>query len=114
MLKRLARRKDLKYPPHRYPDSQLPGNERKNYLVIGKGLQIQGGKDPLSAIPISEGFLMSYVKAKPGNGPRLTPGAGQEEGLLLTIQAGDAPAAEWMDADSWIKPEGAHTAGTAN
>jgi quercetin dioxygenase-like cupin family protein len=152
MLTRLARRKDLKFPADRYPDSNMPGNERRNYLVIGKGLQIRGGKDPMSAIPISEGFLMSYVECKPGNGPRLhahdtnetfvavrgswrviwglneeehvdleeldvyscaagvprrfinlTPGEGRTEGVLLTVQAGDAPAAEWMDADDWVK-----------
>ena len=153
MLKRVARRKELKYPVDRYPDSLLPGNERKNYLIIGKGLQIEGGKDPMSAIPIEEGFLMSYVEAKPGNGPKLhvhdtnetfiairgtwrvlwgmneeehvdldeldvcscppgvprrfinlTPGAGSTEGLLMTIQAGDRPGAEWVDSKSWIKP----------
>ncbi len=152
MLKRLARYKDLECPPDRYPDSQLPGHERKNYLLIGKGLKVQGGKDPMSAIPIEEGFLMSYVECKPGNGPRLhahdtnetfvavrgtwrviwganeedhidlgeldvyscapgvprrfinlSPGEGRSEGLLLTVQAGNAPAAEWMDPDSWIK-----------
>jgi len=152
MLKRVARYKNLVAPVDRYPDSQLPGNERKNFLLIGKGLQIRGGKDPLSAVPISEGFLMSYVECKPGNGPRLhthdtnetfvavrgtwriiwglqeeehvdleeldlytcapgvprrfinlTPGEGRTEGLLLTVQAGDAPGAEWMDADQWVK-----------
>jgi len=71
MDKRVARFKDLKYPPDRYPDSLLPGHERKNYLVIGQGLIVEGGKDPLSAIPIHEGFQMSYIEAKPGNGPKL-------------------------------------------
>jgi quercetin dioxygenase-like cupin family protein len=71
MLKRVARYKKLKYPPDRYPDSQLPGHERRNYLVVGRGLVVEGGKDPLSAIPIDEGFQMSYVTAEPGNGPML-------------------------------------------
>jgi mannose-6-phosphate isomerase-like protein (cupin superfamily) len=71
MDKRVARFKDLKYPPDRYPDSLLPGHERRNYLVIGQGLIVEGGKDPLSAIPIHEGFQMSYIEAKPGNGPKL-------------------------------------------
>ena len=71
MQKRVARFKTLEYPPDRYPDSQLPGHERKNFLVIGHGLIVEGGKDPLSAIPIDEGFQMSYVEAKPGNGPML-------------------------------------------
>ncbi len=151
MLKRLARRKNLKYPPDRYPDSLLPGHERKNFLVIGRGLQIEGGKDPMSAIPIDEGFLMSYVEAKPGNGPKLhihdtnesfiavrgtwrviwgmneeehvdleeldvfstppgvprrfinlTTPAGSDVGLLITIQAGNQPGAEWVDSKSWI------------
>ena len=146
MLKRLARRKDLKYPPDRYPDSRLPGHERKNFLIIGGGLQIEGGKDPMSAIPVEEGFLMSYIEAKPGNGPKLhvhdsnetfvalkgtwrviwgvneeehvdlgeldvfstppgvpirfvnqTPGQGSDVGLLMSIQAGNRPAAEWID-----------------
>lgn len=71
MLTRLARFKTLKYPPDRYPDSQLPGHERRNYLVVGRGLIVDGGKDPMSAIPIDEGFQMSYVTAEPGNGPML-------------------------------------------
>jgi mannose-6-phosphate isomerase-like protein (cupin superfamily) len=71
MLKRVARYGTLKYPPDRYPDSLLPGHERKNYLVVGTGLVVDGGKEPMSAIPIEEGFQMSYVEAKPGNGPKL-------------------------------------------
>ena len=71
MQKRVARFKQLKYPPDRYPDSQLPGHERRNYLVVGKGLVVEGGNDPMSAIPIDEGFQMSYVTAEPGNGPML-------------------------------------------
>ena len=71
MQKRVARFKNLKYPPDRYPDSQLPGHERRNYLVVGRGLIVDGGKDPMSAIPIDEGFQMSYVTAEPGNGPML-------------------------------------------
>ena len=43
MDKRVARFKDLKYPPDRYPDSLLPGHERRNYLVIGQGLIVEGG-----------------------------------------------------------------------
>lgn len=71
MDKRVARFGKLKAPPDRYPDSQLPGHERKNFLVIGHGLLVAGGNDPMSAIPIDEGFQMSYVEAKPGNGPKL-------------------------------------------
>ena len=71
MQKRVARYKSLQYPPDRYPDSQLPGHVRRNYLIVGRGLQVEGGNDPLSAIPINEGFQMSYVEAEPGNGPIL-------------------------------------------
>jgi mannose-6-phosphate isomerase-like protein (cupin superfamily) len=71
MHQRVARFDELKYPPDRYPDSKLPGRERKNYLVVGKGLQVAGAKDPMSAIPISEGFQLSYAKVRPGNGPQL-------------------------------------------
>lgn len=71
MKKRVARYKSLAYPPDRYPDSQLPGHVRKNYLIVGRGLVVDDGKDPLSAIPIDEGFQMSYVEAEPGNGPML-------------------------------------------
>lgn len=71
MNKRVARFDALKYPPDRYPDSLLPGHERRNYLVVGSGLVVDGGKEPMSAIPIEEGFQLSYVKAKPGNGPKL-------------------------------------------
>ena len=71
MKKRVARYKSLTYPPDRYPDSQLPGHVRKNYLIVGRGLVVDDGKDPLSAIPIDEGFQMSYVEAEPGNGPML-------------------------------------------
>lgn len=71
MKKRVARYKSLTYPADRYPDSQLPGHVRKNYLIVGRGLVVDDGKDPLSAIPIDEGFQMSYVEAEPGNGPML-------------------------------------------
>lgn len=71
MNKRVARYKLLTYPPDRYPDSQLPGHVRKNFLIVGRGLVVDGGNDPLSAIPIEEGFQMSYVEAEPGNGPML-------------------------------------------
>jgi mannose-6-phosphate isomerase-like protein (cupin superfamily) len=71
MQSRVARFKNLRYPPDRYPDSQLPGHVRRNYLVIGRGLVVEGGKDPMSAIDIDEGFQMSYVEAEPGNGPML-------------------------------------------
>lgn len=71
MQSRVARFKKLRYPPDRYPDSQLPGHVRRNYLVIGRGLVVEGGKDPMSAIAIDEGFQMSYVEAEPGNGPKL-------------------------------------------
>lgn len=71
MLTRVARYKTLRYPADRYPDSQLPGHVRRNYLVVGKGLVVEGGNDPMSAIPIDEGFQMSYVTAEPGNGPML-------------------------------------------
>lgn len=149
MIKRVARYKDLEFPPDRYPDSRIPGHERKNFLVIGTGLVVEGGKDPMSAIPISEGFTLSYVEARPGNGPilhnhdtnetfvaihgtwrviwgldeehsldlderdvcavppyvprrfiNLTAGEGREEGLLLAIQAGDQPKAEWIQRDA--------------
>jgi hypothetical protein len=71
MQKRVARFDQLKYPPDRYPDSKLPGHERRNYLVVGTGLLIEGGKDPMSAIPIPEGLQLSYGKMRPGNGPKL-------------------------------------------
>lgn len=71
MAPRVARFDKLKYPPNRYHDSQLPGNARKNYLVVGTGLIAEGSTDPMSAIPVSEGFQMSYIKAVPGNGPML-------------------------------------------
>ncbi len=71
MAERVARFHQLRYPPDRYPDSLLPGHVRKNYLVVGTGVQIEGGKDPMSAIPVAEGFQLSYVEAAPGNGPRL-------------------------------------------
>lgn len=149
MLKRVARYDSLTFPADRYPDSQLPGHERKNILIVGTGLVVDGGKDPMSAIPINEGFTMSYVEAKPGNGPILhnhdtnetfiaihgtwrviwgvdqensldldpldvcsvppyvprrfinvTTGEGRDEGLLIAIQAGDTPKAEWITKDA--------------
>jgi uncharacterized RmlC-like cupin family protein len=71
MQKRVARFSELKCPPNRYPDSLLPGHERKNYLVVGKGLQMEGASDPMSAIPIAEGFQLAYATMRPGNGPKL-------------------------------------------
>ena len=71
MEKRVARFRELKYPPDRYPDAHLPGHQRKNYLVVGKGLQVKGAKDPMSAIPVAEGFHLAYASMQPGNGPKL-------------------------------------------
>lgn len=71
MLKRVARFAELSCPPNRYADSHLPGRERKNYLVVGKGLQAKGAQDPMSAIPVAEGFQLAYATMKPGNGPIL-------------------------------------------
>ena len=147
MQKRVARYKSLKFPPDRYPDSQLPGHVRKNYLIVGRGLVVDDGNDPLSAIPIDEGFQMSYVEAPPGNGPILhnhdsnetfvairgrwrviwgrreehhvdldpldvcsvpafvprrfinLEGADGKEGLLLTIQPGNAPNVEFLNPE---------------
>lgn len=145
MKTRVARFAELKYPPDRYPDSKLPGHERKNYLVVGKGLRIKDAKDPLSAIPVSEGFHLAYATMRPGNGPKLhnhdtnetfiaikgtwrvtwglandrsvelapldvcsvpafvprtfvclSAEAGEEEGLIMAIVAGDAPRSEFM------------------
>jgi mannose-6-phosphate isomerase-like protein (cupin superfamily) len=146
MAKRVARYQNLVHPPERYPDSLLPGHERRNFLVIGTGLVVDGAKDPLSAIPISEGFTLSYVEAKPGNGPKLhnhdtnetfvairgrwrviwgakadhhvdlepldvcsvppgvprrfinvSEGDPEAHGLLMTVQAGDQPRAEFLE-----------------
>jgi mannose-6-phosphate isomerase-like protein (cupin superfamily) len=147
MQKRVARYKSLRYPADRYPDSQLPGHIRKNFLVVGRGLVVDGGNDPMSAIPIDEGFQMSYVEAPPGNGPILhnhdsnetfvavrgrwrviwgrneehhvdldpldvcsvppfvprrfinLEGADGKEGLLLTIQPGNAPNVEFLNPE---------------
>ncbi len=71
MNMRVARFSELTYPPDRYPDSQLPGHERKNFLVVGTGLIAAGAKEPMSAIPVREGFQMSFIEARPGNGPKL-------------------------------------------
>ncbi len=71
MLQRVARFSELKCPPNRYPDSHLPGHERKNYLVVGKGLQMKDAAEPMSAIPIAEGFQLAYATMRPGNGPAL-------------------------------------------
>ncbi|MBL8384495.1 MAG: hypothetical protein JNM90_15555 [Burkholderiales bacterium] len=71
MQGRVARFGELRCPPDRYPDSHLPGHQRRNYLVVGKGLQVKGAKDPLSAIPVSEGFHLAYAAMRPGNGPML-------------------------------------------
>ena len=71
MLMRVARFKTLRYPPDRYPDSQLPGHERRNYLVVGRGLIVDGGKEPLSAIPHRRRVPDVLRHAEPGNGPIL-------------------------------------------
>jgi mannose-6-phosphate isomerase-like protein (cupin superfamily) len=145
MNQRVARFDKLQAPPDRYPDSQLPGHERRNYLVVGTGVVVDGGKDPLPAISLREGFQLSYVEARPGNGPKLhnhdtnetfialkgrwriiwgldeahfldlepldvcavppfvprrfinlTPADGSDFGLLMAVQPGDAPRAEFV------------------
>ncbi len=60
--------KTLTYLDDRYADSKLPGHERRNYAVIGPGLGVKDQKTPEPGLVIREGFNLSYVESKPGNG----------------------------------------------
>lgn len=71
MAKRVARFEELEFNPDRYTDSRRPGAERKIFNVVGPGLAMTGGGESLPAIEVAEGFNITYVAAKPGNGPSL-------------------------------------------
>ena len=71
VLSRLARFEDLQYNPDRYPDNGREGNDKKIFTVVGPGLEVNNAGDSMPAIPIEEGFNITYVKVKPGNGPSL-------------------------------------------
>lgn len=80
MMKRVARFADLKGSRGGLDDSELPECHRELINVIGfqppeddgsGTIQSPVGEDASAApaIPISEGFNMGFVKAKPGCGP---------------------------------------------
>ena len=71
VLSRLARFEDLQYNPDRDPDNGREGNDKKIFTVVGPGLEVNNAGDSMPAIPIEEGFNITYVKVKPGNGPSL-------------------------------------------
>lgn len=71
MNRRVARFEDLEYNPDRYSDSRKTGAERKVFNVVGAGLEMTGAGASLPAIEVAEGFNITYVLAKPGNGPSL-------------------------------------------
>lgn len=80
MMKRVALFKDLKGARTGLPDSHLPECDRELINVIGFQPPVDDGDADVvspvgsdnalaSAIPISEGFNMGFVKAEPGKGP---------------------------------------------
>ncbi|MFE5706521.1 cupin domain-containing protein [Rhodococcus koreensis] len=71
MSRRVARFADLSYNPDRYSDSRREGAQRKVFNVVGAGLEMTAGGESLPAIEVAEGFNITYVLAKPGNGPSL-------------------------------------------
>ncbi|MDF3313154.1 hypothetical protein P3H15_50505 [Rhodococcus sp. T2V] len=71
VLERIARFDELQYNPERYPDNGRDGNAKKIFTVLGPGLEVNNAGDSLPAIPIEEGFNITYVQVKPGNGPSL-------------------------------------------
>jgi mannose-6-phosphate isomerase-like protein (cupin superfamily) len=78
MLKRVARFKELKGSDKGLPDSHLPESHKTLYAVIGfeppekvneaTYSPVGDYASSMPAIPISEGFNLAYVRAKPGKG----------------------------------------------
>ena len=78
MLKRVARFKELKGSDKGLPDSHLPESHKTLYAVIGfeppekvneaTFSPVGDYASSIPAIPISEGFNLAYVRARPGKG----------------------------------------------
>lgn len=82
--KRIARFDKLKYNPNRYPDNKRDGNDKKIFTVVGPGLQLNNAGDAMPAIPVEEGFNMTFVKTKPGSGPALHVHDGNETFIAVS------------------------------
>ena len=69
MLKRVARYKDLKPNKQAFVDSLLPGHQRENFRIIGRGVS----EDPshMPSITGPHDFNVGGIKAAPGNGAAL-------------------------------------------
>ena len=69
MLSRVARFEDLKPSKQAYVDSLLPGNERENIRVLGRGVSDDPSMSP--AITGDFDFSIGLNKAGPGKGASL-------------------------------------------
>lgn len=66
---RIAHFHDLNFTNRGHLDTAIPGFERKLASVIGPGVMEDGSHDP--AIAADDGFHLTYVICKPGNGNAL-------------------------------------------
>ena len=64
MMKRVARRNELKASSTPFLDTVLPGHEREAFNVIGTGVTEDAELAP--AIPADGGFNVTYIRNKPG------------------------------------------------
>jgi uncharacterized RmlC-like cupin family protein len=66
---RIAHFKNLKFSSHGHLDTYIPGNERELVPVIGPGVLEDPSLRP--TIVATDGFNVTYVRCKPGNGNAL-------------------------------------------
>ncbi len=66
---RIAHFKALEFSSHGHLDTYIPGNERELVPVIGPGVLEDPSLRP--AIVATDGFNVTYVRCKPGNGNAL-------------------------------------------
>lgn len=69
MLKRVARFQDLKPNRDAFLDSRLPGHERENFRILGRGVSDDPAHTPAIAAP--HDFNIGAIRAAPGKGAAL-------------------------------------------
>jgi quercetin dioxygenase-like cupin family protein len=69
VAKRIARFAELPFVEHGHLDTFLPGHERETSAVIGPGVMEDSAHRP--AIPVADGFNVTYARVKSGHGNAL-------------------------------------------
>lgn len=69
MPKRIVRYRDMAFTHRGHLDTFIPGHERETAAIIGPGVMEDPSHRP--AIPSTDGFNLTYARAKPGQGNAL-------------------------------------------